>query len=58
MYKILEAGKLAGNIYKMVVEAPRVAKHCLPAAEPVLPFRLQSGNTMRTSVRNKGTCGC
>ena len=30
MYKILEAGKLAGNIYKMVVEAPRVAKHCLP----------------------------
>ena len=30
MYKILEAGRLAGNIYKMVVEAPRVAKHCLP----------------------------
>ena len=30
MYKILEAGKLAGNIYQMVVEAPRVAKHCLP----------------------------
>ena len=30
MYKILEAGKLAGNIYEMVVEAPRVAKHCLP----------------------------
>lgn len=30
MYKILETGKLASNIYKMVVEAPRVAKHCLP----------------------------
>ena len=30
MYKILKAGKLAGNIYEMVVEAPRVAKHCLP----------------------------
>ena len=30
MYKILEAGKLAGNIYQMVVEVPRVAKHCLP----------------------------
>lgn len=30
MYKILEAGKLAGNIYRMVVEAPRVAKHCMP----------------------------
>ena len=32
MYKILEAGKLAGNIYQMVVEAPRVAKHCLPCS--------------------------
>ena len=30
MYKILEAGKLADNIYQMVVEAPRVAKRCLP----------------------------
>ena len=30
MYKILKAGKLAGNIYEMVVEVPRVAKHCLP----------------------------
>lgn len=30
MYKILKAGKLAGNIYEMVVEAPRVAKRCLP----------------------------
>ena len=30
MYKILKAGKLAGNIDEMVVEAPRVAKHCLP----------------------------
>ncbi len=30
MYKILDAKILAGNIYQMVVEAPRVAKHCLP----------------------------
>ena len=30
MYKILKAGRLAGNIYEMVVEAPRVAKRCLP----------------------------
>ncbi len=30
MYKILKAGKLADNIYEMVVEAPRVAKRCLP----------------------------
>ncbi|MDO4617032.1 MAG: sulfide/dihydroorotate dehydrogenase-like FAD/NAD-binding protein [Lachnospiraceae bacterium] len=30
MYKILHADKLAANIYRMVIEAPRVAKHCLP----------------------------
>ena len=30
MYRILEARKLADNIYEMVVEAPRVAKRCLP----------------------------
>ncbi len=30
MYEILRAGKLAPNIYEMVVKAPRVAKHCLP----------------------------
>lgn len=30
MYKILDAKILAGNIYQMVVEAPRVAKRCLP----------------------------
>ena len=30
MYKILETRNLAGNIYEMVVEAPRVAKRCLP----------------------------
>ena len=30
MYRILEAKNLAGNIYEMVVEAPRVAKHCMP----------------------------
>ena len=29
MYKILKAGKLAGNIYEMVVEAPRVAKQSI-----------------------------
>lgn len=30
MYKISKAEKLAENIYMMVVEAPRVAKHCEP----------------------------
>ncbi len=30
MYKILEARNLAGNIYEMVVEAPRVARRALP----------------------------
>ena len=30
MYKILKADKLAANIYRMVVDAPRVAKHCQP----------------------------
>ena len=30
MYKIRKAEKLASNIYSMVVEAPRVAGHCLP----------------------------
>ena len=30
MYRILEARVLAGNIYEMIVEAPRVAKRCLP----------------------------
>ena len=30
MYSIKKAEKLASNIYLMVVEAPRVAKHCLP----------------------------
>ena len=30
MYKILYADKLAANIYRMVVEAPRIAAHCEP----------------------------
>ena len=30
MSKIQEAEMLANNIYRMVVEAPRVAQHCLP----------------------------
>ena len=30
MYKILEASELTENIFKMVVEAPRVAASCLP----------------------------
>ncbi|HIX77300.1 MAG TPA: sulfide/dihydroorotate dehydrogenase-like FAD/NAD-binding protein [Candidatus Fusicatenibacter merdavium] len=30
MYKIVKAEKLAANIFLMEVEAPRVAKHCLP----------------------------
>ncbi len=30
MYKILHAEQLASNVFLMDVEAPRVAKHCLP----------------------------
>lgn len=30
MYRILEAGNLAGPNYEMIVEAPRVAARCLP----------------------------
>ncbi len=30
MYKIIKAEQLSANIYLMDVEAPRVAKHCLP----------------------------
>ena len=30
MYKILNAEKLSANVFIMDVEAPRVAKHCLP----------------------------
>ena len=30
MYKILRAEKLSSNVFLMDVEAPRVAKHCLP----------------------------
>ena len=30
MYKILSADNLAANIYRMVVKAPMVAKHCQP----------------------------
>ncbi len=30
MYRILEAKNLAGNIYEMVIDAPRVAKRCMP----------------------------
>ena len=30
MYKIVKAEKLTANIFLMEVEAPRVAKHCLP----------------------------
>ena len=30
MYRILEAKNLAGNIYEMVVEAPWVARRCMP----------------------------
>ena len=28
MYKILDADKLSENIYRMVVDAPMVARHC------------------------------
>ena len=30
MFKITEARELAANIILLVVEAPRIARHCLP----------------------------
>lgn len=30
MYKIVKAEQLNANIYLMVIEAPRVARHCEP----------------------------
>ena len=36
MYKILNAEKLSANVFLMDVEAPRVAKHCLPGQFVIL----------------------
>ena len=59
MYKILNAEKLSANVFLMDVEAPRVAKHCLPGQFVIVKmdevgeneFRLQSAiMTQRTGT--------
>ena len=58
MYKILEAGILAGNIYRMVVEAPRVAKRCRPGQFVIVKMDERSERIPLTICdydREKGT---
>ena len=58
MYKIVEAGLLAGNIWRMVVEAPRVAKRCLPGQFVIVKKDEQSERIPLTICdydREKGT---
>ncbi len=58
MYKILEAKNLAGNIYEMTVEAPRVAKRCLPGQFLIVKLDEQSERIPLTICdydREKGT---
>ena len=58
MYKILNAEKLSANVFLMDVEAPRVAKHCLPGQFVIVEngrsrkreFRLQSATMMQRKV--------
>ena len=45
MYKILKAEKLAENIYSMIVEAPRVAKHCEPGQFIIVKDWMRTGET-------------
>ncbi len=58
MYKILEAKNLAGNIYEMTIEAPRVAKRCLPGQFLIVKLDEQSERIPLTICdydREKGT---
>ena len=58
MFKILYADKLAPNIYRMVVEAPRVAKHCQPG-QFVIVKENETGERIPLTIcdydREKGT---
>ncbi len=58
MYKILEAKNLAGNIYEMTVEAPRVAKRCQPGQFLIVKLDEESERIPLTICdydREKGT---
>ena len=58
MFNILYADKLAPNIYRMVVEAPRVAKHCQPG-QFVIVKENETGERIPLTIcdydREKGT---
>ena len=58
MFKILYADKLAPNIYRMVVEAPRVAKHCQPG-QFIIVKENETGERIPLTIcdydREKGT---
>ncbi len=58
MFKILYADKLAANIYRMVVEAPRVAKHCQPG-QFIIVKENETGERIPLTIcdydREKGT---
>ena len=58
MYRILEAKNLAGNIYEMIVEAPRVARRCLPGQFVIVKLAEESERIPLTICdydREKGT---
>lgn len=58
MYQILEAEELTTNIYKMVVNAPRVAKSCLPGQFVIVRTHEDSERIPLTICdydRNEGT---
>ena len=58
MYRILEARNLAGNIYEMVVEAPRVAKRALPGQFVIVKLNEEAERIPLTICdydREKGT---
>ncbi len=58
MYKIRKAEKLADKIFLMVVEAPRIAKHCLPG-QFIIAKKDEKGERIPLTIcdydRNEGT---
>ena len=58
MYKIRKAEKLADKIFLMVVEAPRIAKHCLPG-QFIIAKKDEKGERSPLTIcdydRNEGT---
>ena len=58
MYKILDADKLSENIYRMVVDAPMVARHCEPG-QFIIAKAYEEGERIPLTIcdydREKGT---